>query len=206
MEKRVEKRVIKIRGMSCTSCALGLQKALSALPGVGFSRVDFSLERAEVEYDPTVVSPGSIERCVRERGFEVEEGETRLRLKVRGMSCASCALRVEKALQGLAGVVEARVNLATEEASLRYFPGSVTPERIAAVEGVATAWRGFRRDGRSRERGERTDGGRLGYHGPLDGLDGFSMLSGLHHSRFPRRSHWCSPWGPPSGKAGLCFA
>ena len=137
MEKRVEKRVMKIRGMSCASCAVGLQKALSALPGVVFSRVDFSLERAEVEYDPTVVSPGSLEKCVRARGFEVEAEEVKLRLKVRGMSCASCALRVEKALQGLSGVVEARVNLATEEAFLRYFPGGVTPERIvAAVESV----------------------------------------------------------------------
>ena len=188
MEKRVEKRVIKIRGMSCTSCALGLQKALSALPGVGFSRVDFSLERAEVEYDPTVVSPGSIERCVRERGFEVEEGETRLRLKVRGMSCASCALRVEKALQGLAGVVEARVNLATEEASLRYFPGSVTPERIvAAVEGVGYGVEGVQ--GERREDPEREAKGRMAaawaITALLMGWMGFRMLSGLHHSPLP---------------------
>ena len=45
------------------------------------------------------------------------------RLPVEGMTCASCAGRVERALQRLPGVVEASVNLATEAASVRSAPG-----------------------------------------------------------------------------------
>ena len=41
-----------------------------------------------------------------------------LRFDVRGMTCASCVRRVEKALSSVEGVTAARVNLATEEASL----------------------------------------------------------------------------------------
>lgn len=38
---------------------------------------------------------------------------------IRGMSCASCVARVEKALRQLTGVIDVSVNLATEEVSLK---------------------------------------------------------------------------------------
>jgi Cu+-exporting ATPase len=41
-----------------------------------------------------------------------------LRLPVDGMTCASCALRVEKALRGVPGVTAASVNPATDEATI----------------------------------------------------------------------------------------
>ncbi len=43
-------------------------------------------------------------------------------LQVSGMTCASCAGRVEKALKALPGVVSASVNLATERASVQALP------------------------------------------------------------------------------------
>jgi len=51
-------------------------------------------------------------------------GEREIDFPVRGMTCASCAARVERALAGLPGVVEARVNLATESAHVRYLPAN----------------------------------------------------------------------------------
>ena len=41
-------------------------------------------------------------------------------IKISGMSCAACAARVEKGLQGLAGVRQATVNLALEQATVEY--------------------------------------------------------------------------------------
>ncbi|HVX60383.1 MAG TPA: heavy metal translocating P-type ATPase [Pirellulales bacterium] len=46
----------------------------------------------------------------------------RLLLDIEGMHCASCVSRVEGALQGVAGVASARVNLATEQASVELDP------------------------------------------------------------------------------------
>ena len=43
-------------------------------------------------------------------------------LGITGMHCASCALSVEKALQGSAGVIQASVNIATEKATIEYDP------------------------------------------------------------------------------------
>nr|WP_217914773.1 heavy metal translocating P-type ATPase [Miltoncostaea marina] len=65
----------------------------------------------------------------------------RLELPITGMTCASCAARVEKRLNRLEGV-EASVNYATETASVAFDPGVVPPERL--VEAVEQAGYGVR--------------------------------------------------------------
>ena len=58
-----------------------------------------------------------------------------IQLAVRGMTCAACVTRVEKAVEKLPGVLEARVNLATERATVDYLSREVDPEAIrAAIE------------------------------------------------------------------------
>jgi Cu+-exporting ATPase len=58
----------------------------------------------------------------------------KLELPIEGMTCASCAVRVEKKLNKLEGVAAA-VNYATERASVKFDPEAVTPEQlVAAVE------------------------------------------------------------------------
>src|SRR5712692_2712647 len=60
----------------------------------------------------------------------------RVDLEIGGMTCASCASRIERKLNKLEGV-EASVNYATEQASVRYDSTRVKLEQlIAAVEGV----------------------------------------------------------------------
>jgi len=58
----------------------------------------------------------------------------RLELPIEGMTCASCAIRVEKKLNKLEGVA-ATVNYATERATLEFDPDLTAPEAlVAAVE------------------------------------------------------------------------
>ena len=45
------------------------------------------------------------------------ESPLEIRLPIEGMTCASCVLRVEKALKALPGVESVAVNLATEVAT-----------------------------------------------------------------------------------------
>ncbi len=60
----------------------------------------------------------------------------RLELPIEGMTCSSCAGRVEKGLNELDGV-EATVNFATERASVSFDPARVAAEELdEAVEGV----------------------------------------------------------------------
>ena len=58
----------------------------------------------------------------------------RLDLPIEGMTCAACAVRVEKKLNKLHGV-SAAVNYATERASVAFDAATVSPEQlVAAVE------------------------------------------------------------------------
>ncbi len=59
-----------------------------------------------------------------------------VQLPITGMTCASCAARVERRLNELDGV-EASVNYATERATVAYDPRSVEPDQL--VEAVAAA-------------------------------------------------------------------
>ena len=56
-----------------------------------------------------------------------------IRLGVRGMTCASCVRRIERALSAVPGVEQATVNLATEEASVT-FAGTSLDEMREAIE------------------------------------------------------------------------
>src|SRR5215207_2811866 len=60
----------------------------------------------------------------------------RIELDLEGMTCASCAARIEKRLNRLEGV-EATVNYATEKAAMRFDPARVDIEAlVAAVEAI----------------------------------------------------------------------
>jgi len=72
----------------------------------------------------------------------VKDGEdkgatSRVVINVGGMTCASCAAKVEKALQKLPGVENAAVNFASEKASVELRPGEADIENIvSAIEGL----------------------------------------------------------------------
>jgi len=51
-------------------------------------------------------------------------------LPIKGMTCASCAQTIEGALNKLDGVIEARVNFATEKAFVKYDQGKVSREDL----------------------------------------------------------------------------
>src|SRR5690349_8213944 len=58
---------------------------------------------------------------------------TRVELPITGVTCASCANRVERKLNKLDGV-SASVNYATETASVEYAPEIAVEQLVAAVE------------------------------------------------------------------------
>jgi len=127
-----KKTLIRISGMHCVACAQSIEKALKKENGIINVNVNFATEKAMVEYDPAKVSLERIGDIIREVGYEPvgipKEGEkTReISLKISGMSCASCAATIEKALKRLDGVKSANVNFATERATVEYFPELVS--------------------------------------------------------------------------------
>src|SRR5712692_7847409 len=64
-------------------------------------------------------------------------GESRAVLALEGMTCASCAMRIEKGLKKVPGVKDASVNFATEQATVTYDPSQTGIEQmVRSVEAV----------------------------------------------------------------------
>src|SRR5690348_10088495 len=110
---------LPIAGMTCATCAKRVERALGRVPGVVGAQVNLASERAAVEGGAPL--PALIE-AVTKAGYAVPE--TRFDLGIGGMTCATCAGRVERALSRVPGVLEARVNLASERAMVRAVAGT----------------------------------------------------------------------------------
>ncbi|MGP8435882.1 heavy metal translocating P-type ATPase [Paraburkholderia fungorum] len=136
---------LDIGGMTCASCAMRVEKALAKVPGVTRASVNLATEKASV-YSDAAVDPETLAGAVRKVGYEAAvsaprdttpaPGSQATELAIGGMTCTSCAMRVEKALAKVPGVANVSVNLATETASVnpdQTGAGADTDALIAAV-------------------------------------------------------------------------
>ena len=119
---------LSVEGMSCASCAGRVERALAALPRAAGASVNLATGRAEVAFDGPADARAAV-AAVEAAGYSVPE-ET-VDLAVEGMSCASCAGRVERALLSVPGVLEAGINFATAGARVRLARGAATPADLA---------------------------------------------------------------------------
>jgi Cu+-exporting ATPase len=122
---------LQVTGMTCATCALRVEKALRAVPGVRDASVNLATEQASVSVDAPVDAQ-TLAAAVRQAGYDVATQE--LALQIEGMTCASCVGRVEKALRQVSGVASASVNLATERATVRGPSTLSVAALVAAVE------------------------------------------------------------------------
>ncbi len=124
---------LPITGMTCASCVRRVERTLSTVPGVASASVNLANERATVSYDPATATLADLEAAVEKAGYGVRREEAVL--PVTGMTCASCVRRVERALAKVPGVESVAVNLATERATIGFYPGAATVADFrAAVE------------------------------------------------------------------------
>ncbi|MDP2030140.1 MAG: heavy metal translocating P-type ATPase [Thiobacillus sp.] len=120
---------VGIEGMTCASCSARVEKVLKQLPGVTDATVNLATEIATVSGDTDIAS---VQRAIEKAGFSVPTESCTL--DISGMTCASCSARVEKALGKVPGVLDASVNLATEQATVKLAKGISAATLIAAVE------------------------------------------------------------------------
>ncbi len=118
----------EVTGMTCGGCAGRATRALQGVEGVAEANVNLASRMATVDTD---VSAEVLQAALKTAGYPA--AESRIRLTIDGMSCASCVGRVEKALNALPGVIDARVNLTAQSAEVRALSGSVTAETLARI-------------------------------------------------------------------------
>ncbi|CAG2322380.1 MULTISPECIES: heavy metal translocating P-type ATPase [Burkholderia] len=140
---------LDIDGMTCASCVSRVEKALAKVPGVTRASVNLATERATVDAS-NAVSAAQLVDAVKQAGYgatpaavaappatsAATPASTVVELDIGGMTCASCAGRVEKALAAVPGVTRATVNLATERASVH---GAGALDAATLIAAVTTA-------------------------------------------------------------------
>ena len=119
----MEKTSFKIQGMTCAACAAKIERALGKMKGVTGANVNLALEKATIEYDPQQIGVDDFNKKIADLGYSVVSDK--VDIKISGMTCAACAAKIERKLNSLPGVTKATVNLATEKASIAFFPGTI---------------------------------------------------------------------------------
>ncbi|MBB4127896.1 Cu+-exporting ATPase [Xanthomonas translucens] len=125
---------LPVQGMSCASCAVGLEQALKQLPGVD-AQANYAAARVHLDYDPQQVDAQTLLQRIGHAGYTVPTQT--LTLDLSGMSCASCAAAIETVLASTPGVVAGSVNLASAKARVEYVAELVAPAAIVARIGTA---------------------------------------------------------------------
>jgi len=125
---------VPVGGMTCANCAMNIERGVKKLDGVSSVNVNFAAEEATVKFDPDLLKPDDIIARIQKSGFSVPTQSAEF--AVGGMTCANCAMNIERTLaKKLPGVLKASVNFASERATVSYLPNLVSiDEMVAAVE------------------------------------------------------------------------
>ena len=123
---------VPVTGMTCANCAMNIARGLNKLTGVSEAQVNFAAEQASITFDDKAATPADIIAQVKKLGFDVPTAH--IDIPITGMTCANCAMNVERVLgKKTPGVLHAAVNFAAERAAVDYLPSVVTVEEMAAA-------------------------------------------------------------------------
>lgn len=69
MDAARERVIVRIQGMSCTSCAAGIRAMLNRSPGVIAAEVSYERAEATVDFKPAETSPAQIADVISRLGY-----------------------------------------------------------------------------------------------------------------------------------------
>jgi Cu+-exporting ATPase len=118
--------------MTCANCVAAVERSAKKVEGVSQAVVNFGTEKVTISYDPARAAPQAMIDRITKAGYQVPVAT--LDLAITGMTCANCVSTVERTLnKKVPGILAARVNFATEKATVTYIPGAVTRADMAAA-------------------------------------------------------------------------
>ena len=124
IDETMRQVTMPVEGMTCASCVSHVEGALKSVQGVSSVVVNLATETATVGYNPEQATAQDLMEAVDDAGYSAVANK--LALNIGGMTCASCVHNVEEALRKVPGVLQAQVNLATEQATVGYLAGIAT--------------------------------------------------------------------------------
>jgi P-type Cu+ transporter len=97
-----------------------LESGLRALEGVHQVTANAGAGVLQVEYDSNKVNIPQMAAVIRSTGYQ--PGGSNVRIGIENLRCASCVKFIEDELKSTDGVLNATVNIATQEATVKYLP------------------------------------------------------------------------------------
>jgi len=124
--------IVPVTGMTCANCAMTIERTLRKVDGVESAVVNFASEKAAIVYDPEKVKQEELVSRIEKAGYGVAVASADI--PVTGMTCANCAMTIERTLtRKVPGVLKVAVNFAAETAHVEYIPGVSSLQDIAAA-------------------------------------------------------------------------
>ncbi len=119
---KLEIPVLLPENSECPDCVQRLQDALHLRKGIEKAHVDQSGDppRLCLHYDPNLISLAELERQARHAGITVQQRYRHRDLRLEGMDCADCALKLEKGVGQLDGVFHTAVDFASAKMRVEY--------------------------------------------------------------------------------------
>ncbi|MFN2187707.1 MAG: heavy metal translocating P-type ATPase [Candidatus Promineifilaceae bacterium] len=122
---------VPVLGMTCANCVATVERSAKKVDGVNEAVVNFASEKLYLSYDPALAEPQDVIDRIHRAGYEVPTSTIEMPLV--GMTCANCALTIERALKKADGVLDVSVNYASEKASVTYIVGVTSRAELASV-------------------------------------------------------------------------
>ncbi|KXZ39892.1 Cu+-exporting ATPase [Alkalithermobacter thermoalcaliphilus JW-YL-7 = DSM 7308] len=126
---------LSILGMTCASCAKGIEKELRNVTGIVDATVNFATEKLTINYDEDKISIEQIKSKIINLGYDVKDynKSKQISIPIQGMSCSSCAKALENEIRKIYGVEKVHVNFATEKANITYESDKVRLSKIKQI-------------------------------------------------------------------------
>ena len=132
-ERSLTRIELPVSGLPLKEHATHLESTLRAVDGVDAVIINVASGRLEVQYDARKVDVARLVSAIQSIGFQV--GGTNIKIGIENLRCASCVRFIEDELRSTPGVLNATINIATQEATVDYLPQNTTLSQLnAAIE------------------------------------------------------------------------
>jgi Cd2+/Zn2+-exporting ATPase len=133
---------LDVPGMDCPSCAEKIVNSVSTLDGVATVEPQVMTGTVHIEYHPAQVGVDAVIERVQAAGYDVESRDDLRteRFDVPTMDCASCAGKIENALDTVAGIQDRETLPTTGTVIITYGPEQTSrADLVAAIESAGYA-------------------------------------------------------------------
>jgi Cu+-exporting ATPase len=132
-ERTLSRIELPVADLPMVRPAAKLEAGLLSLNGVDRVTVNAGAGLVQLDYDPQKINLVGLAGAIRSAGYTVDGTQTRIGIE--NLRCASCVKFIEDELKSTQGVLNAHVNIATQEATVDYLPQNTTLSQLnTAIE------------------------------------------------------------------------